>query len=332
MPANFISRGKDKLQRAAIDMLFQLGLERAILAERDGAAILCYHGIDLSGSKDLNMRFISRDSIERHFIYFKKYFNVITVADYFEKKFDKTKFNIAITFDDGYRNNFLYLIPLIEKFQIPVSIYVTGINNTSYKYLWADFADIVSLYSLRHSFTLDESVFHKSGNKYLNQNGSPLKKVLYDSGSWTFKEEFLKLFENEFFDIVSKNNLDDYWQLITDDEIIIASNSKFVSIGSHGFYHNNLDSIPYEDAISELQLSKEYLENLTQKTVSEIAYPHGAYTRGIINAAYNMGYSRQLALKYRYAEDYVDSRIECRHDIYPVYSDYYQIAAIPQLS
>ena len=126
----------------------------------------------------------------------------------------------------------------------------------------------------------------------------------------------------------NKYSLDDYWQLMSDEEIKNASKSEFITIGSHAFFHNNLDNIPINDAVNEMRSSKNYLEGLIQKSVEEIAYPDGAYSRDIISEAEQIGFVRQLAVAYKHHEDINDNRIQDRFGMYPVYSNNYQILQI----
>lgn len=324
---NYIKRIIDKVDRTISALLFKLNIEGILFRNKKGATIICYHGVDCVGYKGMNMRFISKKSLEIQFFYFKKYFNVISVKDFFEQKFDSNKFNIAITFDDGYRNNYKYVVPLAEKFQIPVSIYVTGINNTDYNFLWSDFADIVAKYSRQNSIHLNEKEFTKVNGKYLDEKGQNIKSYLKQMGDFETKRKFIALFP-EFSDICKENKLDDYWQIMSDEEILEASKSNYVTIGSHGFYHNNLDNINIDEAIIEMKKSKEYLEEVTGKPIDEIAYPDGAYSRQVIDYAEKIGFKYQLAVSYKHLEDEGDKRIMDRHGVYPVYSDYYQVELI----
>ena len=63
-----VKRLKNKIYRLKIDFLFALGIENLIIDYKKGAAILCYHGVDLKSSKILNMRFYSKDSLEKPII------------------------------------------------------------------------------------------------------------------------------------------------------------------------------------------------------------------------------------------------------------------------
>ena len=317
---NIASRISNKLNRTFTDIIFLAQLEKLIMSKKKGAVILTYHGIDLHEDKRFNMRFFSNKTLEKHFYYLKKYTNVISVSDYFEQKWDKNKLNVAITFDDGYRNNFLYLKPLVEKYELPVSIYITGLNNTPYKFLWADFSDLVLYFTKRNTFVIGNQEFHKTetGN-FINNEGLSPKLKIKDVGNWEYKEEFFELFGSEFQEIKNKPELVDYWQIMSDEEIQSCSKSPFISIGSHSFYHNNLDNISISDAKQELIKSKNYLENLTQQPIAELAYPDGAYTEELAFwANMELGFSKQLALTFRFEDDCTRPYMRSRTGLYPV--------------
>lgn len=324
------SRISNKLNRTFTDLVFKTNLEKLIFSKKKGAVILCYHGVDLYEDKRFNMRFFSNKTLEKHFYYLKKYTNVISIQDYFDQKWDKNKLNVAITFDDGYRNNYLYLKPLVEKYELPVSIYITGLNNTPYKFLWADFADLVLYFTERKSFVLSNQEFRKIANgNFVNEEGLTLKLKIKEVGNWQYKEEFFKLFESEFEEIQKKTDLYDYWQIMSDEEIKECSKSPYINIGSHGYLHNNLNNIILENAQKEIKDSKCYLENLVQKEINEIAYPDGSYSEDLSKWAFDeLKMKHQLACSFLFENDNEKQYLRSRLDLYPVYSAANQLMEI----
>ncbi len=319
---NFNNRIKNKINRIQTEILFNLNLERLVFSSKKGAVILCYHGVDLYEDKRFNMRFFSNKTLEKHFYYLKKYTNVISINDYFEKKWNKEKLNVAITFDDGYKNNFKYLTPLLHQFELPASIYVTSLNQTDYPFIWADFVDLISYFTKKKSFYLANEEFIKNKyNQFVNSNGISLKLKIKEIGNWEYKVGLFRLFEAEFHELCRIKELDDYWKIMSDDEIISCSKSKLITIGSHGYYHNNLDNIPLSASKNELNKSKLYLENLIQSNVSEIAYPDGAYTEELCQWANDeLNFNRQLACSFKFKGDESKEYIRSRFDLYPVYT------------
>lgn len=289
-----------------------------------GARILMYHGIDLEESKKFNGRFIGVKNFEKQLIYFKRNFNIVTLNDLVNNNFDAKKFTISITFDDGYLNNLKYAVPLLEKYEVPASIFITGLNTTPLSSIWSDFADI-AVTLLDDGIELDNFYFKKKVNGRLYEITKDISLYEYIKKKSSYDDNVKLRMEQAFLDKITDfrkdPKYDDYWKLLSDENIKRIANSKYVTIGSHGLYHNNLGLTSLEKAAIELKKSKAYLENLTQKTVNSIAYPDGSYTRKVIDEAEKLNYEIQLAVDYLYKEDLLDQRIFARYGIYPYYSE-----------
>src|SRR4051812_9906960 len=65
-----------------------------------GNRIVVYHGICLKDHLKFTSTFLRRDTFEQHLQFYQKYFQVVSLNDFYRKNFDKDKFNVCITFDD----------------------------------------------------------------------------------------------------------------------------------------------------------------------------------------------------------------------------------------
>ena len=92
--------------------------------------VLMYHGISTIRKSQFNNRFINVKQFEKQIKFFTKEFNIISLDDYFlNQNLEAKKLNVAITFDDGYKNNFKYAFPILKKYNVPAHFFVTGLNN-----------------------------------------------------------------------------------------------------------------------------------------------------------------------------------------------------------
>jgi len=322
----FITRAINKGNRVLSDLAFMAG---SYNLPPEGKRIIMYHGVDEIGYKEFNLRFVSIHDFEKQIAFYKRNFNVISIKDYFEKKFKKNKINIALTFDDGYENNFKYVLPVIEKYQVPVTFFVTGINKTNFNILWSDLIEIASTL-IDKDIVVNDILFLKRNNKWHHyKNNKTLHQIIQEQGTTEYKLEVYKSFE-EIFSMENKfSKYRDYWKLMSDSEIIQASKSPNITIGAHGIFHNDFGSLPVNEVQKELKESKLYLEKLTQKPCEILGYPNGSYSREVIDIAYDIGFKMQLAAdSYNYPEDINDSRIEDRFGIYPVYTSTYVLRTI----
>lgn len=313
----FINKFENKINRIQNEIFFNLSPRKTEFIKEERNRVLMYHGVKKGNEKSFNTRQVSINCFKKHLLFLKENCNVISVEDYFQKKFIPGKPNIAITFDDGYFNNYAFAKPLLDALKVPATFYITGMNNTSDNILWADFLDIVSV-NLPTVFTINNQHFYKDHNNVIkNKDGKTIYEVIKTvEPEYEFKKAlYIALAKYESFKFDS--NFDNQWKLMTDEQIIQTGKSKYISIGSHGFLHNNLGKVRYENAQEELIMSKNYLEKLLQKEVNTVAYPDGSYTREIIDFAFKKGLKHQFSTdNYLHNEDYSDERILNRKGIY----------------
>lgn len=315
---SLIERAKNKVTRTLVDSLFLLGQEAMLYKKKLGASILMYHGVDKSESKKFNLRHVGVENFKKQILWLKTHCHILSIEDYFDGKFNPNKFNVAITFDDGYENNYKYAFPILEEAQIPATFYVTGLNNTEHKIIWGDANNFLQKLYPKDRLSIDGVEFTKQGDDFINTEKNKSLSDCCRNSSYSFKEKL----NSVLFSAIDLNDpqLLDYWKLMTDQQIKEVSKSNFVSIGSHGWFHNNLGNIELNDTIKEIELSKNYLESLCQKQIKSIAYPDGSYSIDVKNAAHNLGFKNQLAVYYKHDEDTQDTGIEKRYGIYPAYS------------
>ena len=279
--------------------------------------MLIYHGICLTDHTRFNPIFLTREIFEAHLKFYKEYFNLVSLDEFYTKRFRNDRFNVCITFDDGYANNYKYVLPLMEKYKVPVSFFVTAIRKAGYDILWNDFLGIVTKYGPAR-LAYDNMEFHKDrfGRYATPDAGITLVDHLKKNG-FEQKAEMMR----QLKDLFQKNNgEEDYWMQMTEDEIRSLSASPFATIGSHGYYHNRMDNLPIPAAIEEMQESKRYLEGLAGKKINALAFPYGNYSRTVVEEAKKIGYSQLLAMDFHYPEDEHDPSLRERFTVNPFIS------------
>ena len=272
-----------------------------------------YHGVDRVQNVDFNGRFISQTNFEKHLLFLKKNYNVITVQQAFEPEFINDNNSVCITFDDGYVNNLNYALPLISQYNIPVAIYITAVGNTGLPILWADLVDIATP-QLHPSFHIFSKTFYK------NEDGkfAALKKFIkqYPIGG---TKKFKALY-HEIFTLISnflrEDNYADYWKLLNNKQIKTLSANKLITIGSHGYWHNNLSNLDFEEAKNEIDQSLIFLENITGEKIKTLAFPDGSYNTALVNYCIEKGVNQLLGSHYRFCEASPETVLQHRIGIY----------------
>jgi peptidoglycan/xylan/chitin deacetylase (PgdA/CDA1 family) len=278
---------------------------------------ITYHGVTKQDYTDYSPRSIKSDIFERQIEYFKKKFDIVSVKEAFElAKKSKTlkRKTIAISFDDCYANNATVMKPIIEAYQVPVTIFICGsmINMNEPRYLWPELIQV-----MEHDLSDVQFEYKKKSYRGLKDasSGRHINEVIKDLNY--FERLELLDFLNSSFNLEKKLSAipSDAWELMTNETLLTMLKCQYLDFGAHGHWHLNLGRISLEDAIEDLTHSKKTLDQFFKMNIDMIAYPDGCYTRDIIDAAQAIGYTKQLAVNYRHHADTKDLRIMNRHGI-----------------
>jgi peptidoglycan/xylan/chitin deacetylase (PgdA/CDA1 family) len=175
---------------------------------------------------------------------------------------------VCVTFDDGYADNEIYAMPVLKKYRIPATVFVsTGFLNGGR--MWNDSViEVLRSYKdevldLRE-LDLDCYTLHSTEQR-LDAVDSILRQIKH------FDPQKRIALVNEIQKRGPKLPDD---LMLTDAQIqSLAHNG--VTIGAHTVNHPILSSISGENARSEIQESKQYLETLLQEPIDVFAYPNG---------------------------------------------------------
>jgi peptidoglycan/xylan/chitin deacetylase (PgdA/CDA1 family) len=320
--ANTIFKLRSRLHGLPRDAGWQLGLNRSFINNAKGARILVYHGICSSDPLKFNTLFIKLKTFELQLRLYKKYFNLISLDDFYEQRFSDKQFNICLSFDDGFSNNYKYVLPLLEKYQVPATFFVTGIRHAGYDILWNDVLCMAYKYgSGKFTFGDEEFIKAKDGKYISSVSGKKLVDILRTT-EFEAKKEIIALLET----CKHKAN-DDYWLQMTTAQIKTLSASKWATIGSHGYYHNDLAKIPATSLKEDLTMSKAFLENITGKEIKALAFPYGSYSKQVIEEAKQAGYLQLLATEFIFKDDVNNILLRERLTVNPFISNINQLYA-----
>ncbi|WP_430410386.1 polysaccharide deacetylase family protein [Kordia sp.] len=281
-------------------MLFKLGFGKLLLKDRYGERILVYHGIDAVGETKYNSRFISKAFFEEFIKHITTHYNVISLDDFYQKKFKKDTLNIALTFDDGYLNNYTYAVPILEKYNVPACFYITTIHDKA-PYLWADFLDLVSYHTDKKEIIFERNLYQKSAKKEFVWNGISMKNVA-KALPYEVLEMIYDVFKDDWKNL-SPKDFEEYWKLMNAKQIKEIANHPLFTIGAHGETHASLVDIPLEEAKKEILHSKETLEIICQQPMTEFAFPFGYYNQELADYCEEIGFERLLLVDYNIKED-----------------------------
>ncbi|MBV9986081.1 MAG: polysaccharide deacetylase family protein [Chitinophagaceae bacterium] len=302
------------------------GMHDKLYRSARGARILIYHGVTENDPNLFNSLFISRNRFEQQLRLFKKYFHTVSLDDYYLQRFDPDKFNICLSFDDGFANNHRHVLPLLEHYRIPAVFFITAIRQENLDILWNDFLTLATAEGPQE-LMLDGQRYIKHGRVYRHaHSGRSLPDMLRDSGAGS-KRIMMQALQH-YSGFREREQLQDYWLQLTPGQIREMAASPWVTIGSHGYFHNDLARTGQEDLTKELVDSKTFLETIIQKPVKALAFPYGSYSPPVITAALQAGYEQLLAAAFNNEQDNDEPAMRERMGINPYISAHNQMTAI----
>ncbi|MBU1007672.1 polysaccharide deacetylase family protein [Candidatus Dependentiae bacterium] len=261
------------------------------------AIILAYHRI-FAPKTDPQLLCTSPRNFEEHLKIISQHYNPISL----QALGKATKVNkvpnksIVITFDDGYVDNLLYAKPLLEKYRIPATIFVsTHYVNKKKEFWWDELERIILLAPAlpeKLSLSINKKEYtwlltnQKKHNQHL-QKWDVLQKPKNDSHRlYLDLHTLLKPLSFEKKEIILQklaswarvqNKARHNYHVASHEELIKLSRSPFIEIGSHTVTHSNLAAQTQEKQSYEITQSKKYLENIIKKPVNSFSYPFGTH-------------------------------------------------------
>jgi peptidoglycan/xylan/chitin deacetylase (PgdA/CDA1 family) len=299
-------------------LLHRKGVEMGLLSTGGAgkARVLMYHGIGEAGCHQVNVRHVDKNVFERQLRSISQHFQVVPLTDLEHGERHPEKLTVAITFDDGLLNNRSHALPLLEKYGIPATFYITGANRCGLRILWGDLLDLSERHTQR-TLTVSDRIWKKNtqGRYAENGTGGLLRDHIKRSGTWPPKQALY----DQLGDLLNGPLRDDrlFWELMSDSDLTTFAQHPLVTLGSHGWWHNDMGRIPAEDVKRELSDSKAYLEELTQTNVGTLAWPAGSYSSESIRIASSIGFTSQLAVDRLEVPDPTDgTRLFSRYGVY----------------
>ena len=193
-----------------------------------------------------------------------------------------TPHGVVVTFDDGAADNLHNAKPLLERYNIPATVFVATEYSKGEREFWWDELERLLLASPE----LPESLNLKLNGTSVNWNANDSREQLYQH----LGDSLRLLPSAKRFDILGELQ---EWsgrgatprqshRALSHEEIRQLADGGLVEIGAHTVTHPVLSAIPPTQQQKEISESKTELEQILNQPVVSFAYPYGTredYTR-----------------------------------------------------
>ena len=243
----------------------------------------------------------------------QRHFDVVSLEEliFTVRNIPLHRHRIAITFDDGFRDNHHTAAPLLERYRLPASFYIATKLINSDDMFWWDTVQHLILYTKKLPPSLDIVIAGKPFHYELYEDALLTHRLTIDISRWNYErpilnkrvELYVKIWEQlKMLTMEDRDNSirelkswvgDSYptpgvSAVMNVDELRTLGNNSLFTIGAHTVNHPALGTQTADQQIFEINQSKEVLQGWLNKKINSFAYPYGNYdtmTTSIINEA-----------------------------------------------
>jgi peptidoglycan/xylan/chitin deacetylase (PgdA/CDA1 family) len=297
------------MKRDALALLHRTGvLTVARWLRRGQTVILAYHGVVTTADparEYLNDNFVDARVFEQQIAYIARHYRPMALTDIvscYERGTPPPPGAIAVTFDDGFANNYTVALPILQRYGVPFTVFLTsGMIGTPGAQLWTERVSRANYLTDRPSLTLaleGRMVSFALGSAKAREQASRRVLRVLKRTSPEARDRTLSAIEDACGrPELGPGDLERYAFLSWPQARALAAAG--VELGSHTVTHPVLSTLDPPRLWTEITESKRTIEAQLGSRCATFAYPNGsdadfgARDRQALEAA---GYRCALAL------------------------------------
>lgn len=253
--------------------------------------VLMYHRVLPKDSEQLGFvqpgMYVTAETFAQQMKLLKQKFRVVRLADWVRALKSGSPLpglSVAITFDDGWRDNYQYAYPVLQAQGLPATIFlVSGYIGGQYGF-WPEY--LVRI--LRNYAPIDGDARVPQIDRWLEESGfgtdtGKMNQEDLDTVIEYCKKRYTDTQMNEilggFDQEVETGDQEEGRELLNWQEIYEMQDGGLVDFGSHTRQHARLnENIQDQEMQNEVALSRADLEEKLNREVELFCYPNGDYT------------------------------------------------------
>lgn len=239
-------------------------------------AILMYHRVSPERDNVL-IKPLSLKGFEKQIQYLSKNYEILSLeslVQYLQQRKPLPQKAVVITLDDGYKDSYLYAYPILRKYHVPATVFLTtGCIDTGELFWWDKVNYVI------HNTCLAELLLGELGRYSLKTTSERLQAAS------SIREKLREVPDNKKKLLVEKL-LSQYTVSIPDNlgnEFILSwqeireMKDGGITFGAHTVNHPILTKISLKQAMHEITQSKRDIEQKLRQQVTSFCYPNGSY-------------------------------------------------------
>ena len=293
--------------------------------------ISMYHYVrDLKHSRYPEIKGLDFTLFRQQMEFMKHNFSAVTmeqVMDAAEGRCELPENALLLTFDDGYIDNYTFVLPVLEEYGLQGSFFIPGKTFAEHKLL-----DVNKIHYILASADINElaedvkkRMDHYRGGEYDYPPTDQLYREYavpsrFDGAETVFVKRMLQtVLPERLRNIISSELFEKYvgvteeqlaYELYMTEEQIAAMKRHGMFIGVHGYDHYWLGELSPEEMKRDISKGLEVMDRFIDRKRWVMNYPYGSYNRDVLEYIKGEGACLGLTTAVRAAEIGKDSPLE----------------------
>jgi peptidoglycan/xylan/chitin deacetylase (PgdA/CDA1 family) len=207
--------------------------------------------------------------------------------------------HVVVAFDDGYSDNLYNAKPILERYNVPATVFVTTGHLGHNREFWWDTLDRLLLQpgtlpetlsltvnESTYQWELGEAAQYSEGTFRRNQNwrtwkdAPPSPRHLIYRSLWELLQPLAEDKQRKVLDELlvwagAEPVADPAYSTLSHEELFALGQGEHIEVGAHTVTHPKLSALSAASQHYEIQQSKAQLEEVLDHPVTSFAYPYG---------------------------------------------------------
>ncbi len=271
---------KRSFLRLGMGLVSRTGLARFLHSrlDRNQLSIVMYHAVVRKPLEVADWCFIDEDVFRKQIAYLKQYFRVVSLGEAIAMLTSGSICSptLAITFDDGYQNNYDVAFPVLASYDCPATIFLTTKYIDSDLIPWFGRLHLALTHTTKRSLLWDGTNFRLSTLAQRASASIALHKSLKQQHPFSLDDLVTEISRKLAVDTERKFISGSPYHMLRTDAIRAMSKSGLIEFGAHTHTHSILSRLSPDEQRKEILGSLHLVYDLTGDPCTLFAYPNGS--------------------------------------------------------